>query len=182
MEAVDFSPRMPEVEKDFEEGAIALAKELASDHAKRQMAILTPGRNVKRSKTLPPPEELPPGNRNILESIAPSARPQFIVAIGMTEVNAFQSNPYRAVPFLNVLEGLVQIGHAVLLFEGHSSALSAVCKDADLLLVDEAMIPFLQADWMTAAESGMKFPCVLKIKRGEGGFGGARWLDNPRLP
>lgn len=91
----------------------------------------------------------------------------------MTELQAFRENSYRAVPFLDFLEGLVRLGHAVVLFEGHASALTRVCQDADLLIVDEAMISFLQSDWLSAAEAVMRRPCVLKTKRAAEGFGGA---------
>jgi hypothetical protein len=43
-------------------------------------------------------------------------------------------------------------------FEGHPSALAAGCREADVLIVDGAMVPYLQADWTAVASSAMKRP------------------------
>jgi len=161
---VDFRPRMPEVDEMIEE-ALELARQMAADREKRQLVILTPGRNVTSSATLPPRETLRPEFLAELESLAPSDRQRSIVAIGMTDFRAFQANPYLAVPFLKLLHGLVQIGHGVILFEGHPSALAEVCRDADLLIVDGEMIPFLQPDWLPVAQAVMREPNVVKVRR-----------------
>ncbi len=59
----------------------------------------------------------------------------------------------------------MQIGHAVVLFEGHPSALAEVCRAADLLVVDSEMIPFLQTDWLPVAQAVMREPNVVKVRR-----------------
>lgn len=50
------------------------------------------------------------------------------------------------------------IGHAVWVFEGHFSALAAGCRDADLLLVDGGLVPFLQPDWIKVVSPVMRNP------------------------
>jgi hypothetical protein len=48
---------------------------------------------------------------------------------------------------------MAYIGHSVWIFEGHPSALAAGCKGADLLIVDDAMVPHLAPDWQLVASS-----------------------------
>jgi len=159
---VDFTPRMPEVD-EMKGEALEHARQMAAHGEK--LIIFTPGRNVTFSATLPPRETLREDFFAELESLAPSDRQRSIVAIGMTEFRAFLANPYLAVPFLKLLHGLVQIGHAVILFEGHASALAEVCRDADLLVVDSEMIQFLQTDWLPVAQAVMREPNVVKVRR-----------------
>lgn len=59
-------------------------------------------------------------------------------------------------PFAGLFIGLAYIGHTVWIFEGHPSALVAGCRDADLLIVDGGMIPFMAKDWATTAASVMR--------------------------
>ena len=54
--------------------------------------------------------------------------------------------------------GLLLTHVAVWVFEGHPSALSAGCREADVLIVDGAMVPHLQQDWIAVASSAMKHP------------------------
>jgi hypothetical protein len=44
----------------------------------------------------------------------------------------------------------------VWIFEGHPSALQAGCRDADVLIVDSAMLPVLQTDWQDVAAAAMR--------------------------
>jgi hypothetical protein len=83
----------------------------------------------------------------------------------MTDFPAMKSDPYRCIPFLGTLEGFVQIGHAVILFEGHTSAFSSICENADLLLIDHEMIPYLQPDWIGVLSSVMRNDYIIRIRR-----------------
>jgi hypothetical protein len=69
-----------------------------------------------------------------------------------------RANISKAIPFFGMLLGFAYIGHAVWVFEGHSSALGHGCRNADVLLVDGAMVPFLQLDWQTVASRVMRRP------------------------
>jgi len=53
----------------------------------------------------------------------------------------------KAIPFLGMLLGLSYIGHSVWVFEGHSSALAAGCRDADVLVVDSVLRGKLCGSW-----------------------------------
>ena len=163
---VDFSPRMPQVDEDrLTEEVLRVAQSMATDQMKRQLVIVTPGRLIKTSDPLPPRGTLAPEFVAMLEGIAPSTQQWNIIAIGMTEFRAFNASPNTSVPFLELLHGFIQIGHAVILFEGHPSGFTQMCHNRDLLVVDSEMIPFLQTDWLGIAKSTMRQPNVLKVNR-----------------
>jgi len=163
---VDFSPRMPEVDSDLlTEEVIIFAQDMAENQSERHLVIITPGRMIKTSDTLPARETLAPEFVSRLETIAPSNKPWNIIAIGMTEFRAFNASPNNSVPFLDLLHGFVQIGHAVILFEGHPSGFTQMCRNRDLIVVDSEMIPFLQSDWLETAKSTMRNPNILKVNR-----------------
>ncbi|MCU1236933.1 MAG: hypothetical protein JWP63_4900 [Candidatus Solibacter sp.] len=67
----------------------------------------------------------------------------------------------KAIPFLGILVGLSYIGHAVWIFEGHTSTLAAGCRDADVLLVDSVMRPLLATGWDADAARCMRNPNIL---------------------
>lgn len=164
-EALDFTPRMPEVEP-LDESLVQYARQVAANPAERRLVTLTPGRLVASTDPLPPPgETMPPQAIAELMAIAPPQPPQQIVAIGMTEFKAYSANPQQAIPFIGYLYGLAQLGHAVILFEGHPSAFALLCRDSDLLIVDEAMVPFLQADWLEVAGAVMHQIHILIFER-----------------
>ena len=59
--------------------------------------------------------------------------------------------------------GLAYSGNRVWIFEGHSTALEAGVINAEILLVDSAMLPFIQKDWTTVARRVMSEPRQLLI-------------------
>lgn len=163
---VDFSPRMPEVESDLlTDELLTIAQSMAEIKSKPKLVIITPGRLIKTSDPLPGSETLEPSFYSMLEEIAPSSNHWNILAIGMTEFRAFNASPHNSVPFLNLLHGFAQIGHAVILFEGHPSGFMQMCRNRDLLVVDSEMIPFLQKDWLEVARLTMRKPNILKVNR-----------------
>src|SRR5204863_4459621 len=93
----------------------------------------------------------------IEKMISPAVKRK-IAAIAYTELEAVQTDAGRAIPFLGILLGFAYIGHTVWVFEGHSSALAAGCRDADVLIVDGGMAPHLPPDWRTVASASMKKP------------------------
>ncbi len=91
-----------------------------------------------------------------IEQMFPSASPLNIAVIAMTELGAVRANLAKAIPFVGYLLGMGYLGHSVIVFEGHPSALSAACHDADVLLVDGGMIPFLERGWVESARQAMR--------------------------
>ena len=174
---VDFTPRMPDA-RPVQEGVVDYARDVAFDPVNRRLVMITPDRRIKTSPILPSKHELPIQFVVELESIAPSAGQWLIVAIGLTDPDALALDMYRCVPFMGMLQGLSQIGHAVVLFEGHEEALGDVCKDANLLIVDDAMIPFLAEDWMARVLGSMRNPYIIRIKREEDSISAERLVIN----
>jgi hypothetical protein len=163
---VDFSPRMPDVDADMlTDELLTIAQDMAEIKSKPKLVIITPGRLIKTSDPLPGRETIEPKFLSMLEEIAPSSNRWNVLAIGMTEFRAFNASPHNSVPFLNLLHGFAQIGHAVILFEGHPSGFTRMCQNRDLLVVDSQMMPFLQSDWLEVARSTMRTPTILKVNR-----------------
>jgi hypothetical protein len=94
----------------------------------------------------------------------------------MTDFEALLEDSYRCIPFLGTLEGFVQLGHAVILFEGHPNALAEVCENADLLLIDDQMIRFLRRDWLATALNVMRNDYIIRINRADQNITGAERL------
>jgi hypothetical protein len=95
-----------------------------------------------------------------IESILPSTASKKIAVIAYTELSVVRTNLAGAIPFFGMLLGFAYIGHSVWVFEGHSSALAAGCKDANVVVVDGGMLPFLQPDWKEVVTGAMKFPSI----------------------
>jgi hypothetical protein len=67
----------------------------------------------------------------------------------------------QSIPFFGMLLGLASIGHSVCVFPGTDESLVPGCKDADLLVVDDAQVPSLAADWKQSAKAAMRSPNIL---------------------
>ena len=138
--------------------------------------MITPNREIKTSINLPPKDTLPQEFIAHLESLAPSTEQWLIVAIGMTEFTAIKDDPYQCIPFLGSLEGFVQLGHAVILFEGHTNALPEVCENADMLIIDERMIQHMKKDWLPIVLSVMRNDYIIRVKVDDAQVQGAERL------
>jgi hypothetical protein len=62
----------------------------------------------------------------------------------------------KSIPFLGNLMGLCYLGHAVCLFSGDARELEAGCREADLLIVDSAVLPSLPTGWEDDAAKVMR--------------------------
>lgn len=153
---------MPNV-SPLKEGVVQYARDLAFDPINRRLIMITPNREIKTSINLPPKDTLPQEFIAHLESLAPSTEQWLIVAIAMTDFAAVSKDPYQCVPFLGTLEGFVQLGHAVILFEGHSNALAEICENADMLIIDERMIQYMKKDWLPVVLSVMRNDYVIRV-------------------
>jgi hypothetical protein len=157
--------RMPEVDEPTDIGAVFdTARRAASGEGEqppglpgRHVIIVTPGRMLKY-QPCPPPGSMPAPRVASIEQMIPSNPKRNIAAIAFTEIAAITKSADKAIPFLGILLGFAYIGHAVWIFEGHPSALVAGCREADALLVDGAMVPYLQGDWAAVAAKTMRHP------------------------
>ena len=149
---------LPNIEELFEKARKAAAGEgeQAPEQPGQHVIVVTPGRMLM-FQPCPPPGSMPSSQvASIQQMISPKVK-RNVAAIAYTELSALTSG-ISAVPFFGFLLGFAYIGHAVWVFEGHPSALTAGCRDADVLIVDGGMVPHLQKDWMAIASSVMRTP------------------------
>lgn len=183
LDPADFTPRMPEVDVPGDLAArFERARRIASglepvpgpgalSSGQRHMVIVTLGR-MFMLHPCPPPGSMSASMVAAIEKIAPSSTRLSIAVIAFTDLRALREGFSKAIPFAGYVLGLAYVGHSVVVFEGHPSALKAGCQDGDMVVVDEAMIPMLQADWLPAAWSVMRAPQALVF----GGNGALRRL------
>jgi len=165
---------MPEVyiRKDIEEvftrarEAADQSKERDDGLLRRQVIIVTPGR-LLIAKECPILPELPAEALEMLIGLLPPNPPRKIAVIAYTLLEALKSDLRRAVPFIDILLGFGTLGHSVWIFEGHPGALAAGCREADLLLVDSAMLAELEKDgnWQVTALAAMQGKEIKVIAR-----------------
>ncbi|MCD6356383.1 MAG: hypothetical protein J7L66_03760 [Anaerolineaceae bacterium] len=131
------------------------------------MIIITPGR-LLIGKDCPLAEEIPVEQLALLGELIPPQPPIHIAVIAYTFLDALKTDIRRAIPFFEFLLGFSALGHTVWVFEGHRSALSAGCTEADLLLVDSGMQDALNAqnpDWRAQALEAMRGSTIRIIAR-----------------
>ena len=170
-----FTPRMPEVDVRPEIGAIFSRARAAAAQTyigedgieRRQVIIITPGRLLV-AKGSPQADEIPVELLTLLSELVPPQPFINIAVLAYTYLDALKVDIRRAIPFFDFLLGLTALGHTVWVFEGHTSALTAGCMEADLLLVDSGLLPALEAhnpDWRTQALQAMRGDTVKLIAR-----------------
>lgn len=140
------------------------ANPTADPSGERCIVVVTPSRTFAILRS--PAKSTPPAPAvEALEKIAPSIRPLDITVIAYIQFDALVQTQAKPAPIIGLTIGLSRIGHCVVVFEGHPSAFHAGCRDADLLVVDETMIPHLQKDWESAARSAMRGAEILIVAR-----------------
>jgi hypothetical protein len=158
-----YQPHMPQVDAleklddIFAEARKAARGEIRPPGAgpdERFYVVVTPGRMVMY-KPCPLPGSMSPDQVAPIERLLPPVVKRNIAVIANTEVQTVTKEISRAIPFVGMLMGFAYIGHAVWIFEGHPTSLQAGCREADLLIVDGGMTPFLSKDWIQAALSTM---------------------------
>jgi hypothetical protein len=163
-----FDPRMPDVVavSNIEQIFAEARKRAAGEDWPRALVIIRPDRQFVCVQA----PEHPKSDAN-LERIVPTAVKRNIAVIGYTgssqEIFATMGleDANKAIPFFGLLMGFSDIGHSVWIFEGHVAAIAAGCRDADLLLVDSGMAPFLQHGWEDEAAKVMRSPNILMHDR-----------------
>jgi hypothetical protein len=151
---------VPDIEDVFyraREAAAGRGEQPTLEQPCRYIVIVTPKRELMFCPSLME-GTMPDEQVAVLERMAPSDEKRNIAVIALNEFSGTSDAEKinSVIPFYGILLGLGYIGHAVWVFEGHSSALAAGCRRADALMVDSGMIPFLQKDWLDIASGVMR--------------------------
>ncbi len=165
-------PRVPEVDDrgNIEDIFANVRRAAAGDKGPRGLVMVRPDRRYLVLPALPAMPALTASAADI-ERLIPSAVKRNVAVIGDTSFtteklggtpavpNIVDAN--RSIPFFGILMAMSYSGHAVWVFEGHSSALAAGCRDADVLIVDSGMLPFLPKGWEDVASAVMRNANIL---------------------
>lgn len=152
---------LPHIEYVFDDARKAAAGEGSQpDQSHRYVVIVTPERRLLLCPCPSPgsmSKELVAG---IEQTFSPGVKN--IAVISFNEINdpTDLANINVVIPFFGLLVAIAYTGHPVWVFEGHPSALAAGCRDADVLIVDGGMKPFLQDDWLDVASGVMRNDAV----------------------
>jgi hypothetical protein len=116
----------------------------------RCIGIMTPGRLLLLVGA-PKPGTVPDQFVEQVNALLPSDKPLHIAAISFTALDPLMRDKTKCIPMLGQLLGFAYVGHNVIAFEGHSSALEYALEGCDVLWIDSAMLPLLQRDWIDVA-------------------------------
>jgi hypothetical protein len=131
--------------------------------AQGQLIVLRPDLQWLALRALPR-DAAPPQMIASVERMIPPTIKRNIAVIGDTswamdpEANLHAAN--QAIPFFGLLMGFGTIGHCVWIFDGSSFVLNAGCRDADVLIVDDACLANLPNDWQGNALKVMRKPQI----------------------
>ncbi|HEY4422586.1 MAG TPA: hypothetical protein VGN10_00185 [Pyrinomonadaceae bacterium] len=120
------------------------------DQAKRGVAIVTPGRLIMLDPC-PERDSVPESELLPMLEMLPAKSPLNISVVSYTRIEALHEDMNKAIPFRGYLLAWATAGHNVIVFEGHPSAFDSGVRDADVLLMDSDMLPFVQFNWVEAA-------------------------------
>jgi hypothetical protein len=142
------------------DGVVAKVREMTAGG--RYVGIIRPDRTYLL--TAPPPKSsMQPQMIQMMEKMIPPRLPRNIGAIADTYFSMKPGGGIPAlaetgqeIPFFGMLLGMACIGHSVCVFPGTDDSLAVGCKGADLLIVDDAQVPLLVADWNTVAAAAMR--------------------------
>ena len=164
--AAPSGPQMPDVAPvgDIEEVFAQVRKTASGEGGPRGLVLVRPDRRLLLMPALeasPKLTEMAAG----MERLIPSDVKRNVAVIadtgfaGGAKPDLAQAS--KAIPFLGLLTGLNYIGHSLWVFEGHSSALAAGLRDADVLIVDSGMAPHLEKGWQETAAAVMRNANIL---------------------
>jgi hypothetical protein len=104
--------------------------------------------------TLPVAAEMPHELVEMNRACIPHTRPLHITAVSFTGLRP--SSDIKSMPFIACILPLASIGHNIVVFEGHESGFEPALTDADVLVIDSGMLPFLQQDWFAVARRAFR--------------------------
>jgi hypothetical protein len=89
--------------------------------------------------------------------IAPEPR-RTVAVIADAKVSGSVEQVNETIPVIGLLTGLAYIGHCVVVFDGQLSMVADGCRDSDVLIIDDAVLPRLQDEWYPIATKVMRRP------------------------
>ena len=155
------------------ETLVASARQMAAKPHDRYIVLMTPLR-VLLGVPCPNLEMVRQSAVEALKRQFPPSQPLKVTVIAHTRsaLNAVPERAYRAfgrdIPFFNMLLGMGALGHNVFIFEGHRSAFPAACHAADLLVVDEHVLPNLGVRWPELARNQMQTDNAIIVRSAKG--------------
>ena len=103
---------------------------------------------------------VPPGVRRNIAVIADTSFAREGQKMDLAEIG-------RVLPFFGILIGFSYIGHAVWIFDADAegATLADGCREADLLIVDSAVVRGLPKEWGLASSAVMRNPNIILMDR-----------------
>lgn len=144
----------------------------AGTHGMRRVAIIAPDGTL----VLVPVPDPGEADQSLIRDVRAALAPQGEAVTGLT-ITAINSTSgvqrlgrsfqklLPLVPNLSYLIGAAYLGNTVVSFEGHPHVFAAGCEEADMLLLDDGMIPFLQSDWAAVALKTLRQPRIILFGR-----------------
>ena len=141
-------------------------------HGERRVVIIAPDGTLVLVP-VPTPEEADRSLlRDVRTALAPHQEP--VTGLVITGINCtsgaqrlgrsfFKLLPL--VPNLSYLVGAACLGNTVVAFEGHANDFAAGCEGADVLILDDGMLPLLRPDWAAIALNLLRQPRVILFGR-----------------
>jgi len=137
--------------------------------ARGQLVIVRPGGDFLLLPKLPDGSMRPEVTTG-LASLIPTDRTRNIAVIAavapdlsstptVTDINS-------TIPFFGMLMAFSYLGHAVWIFDGNPDTLTGGCRDADVLIVDSALLPSLPSGWQLTVPAVMRNANILIHDRG----------------
>jgi hypothetical protein len=159
-----FAPRMPDVDVhlDLTEVFAKVRAMLSASHPSKELSagqrcvgIVTPDRTIALLGG-PKPGSAPQEFVASAKTLIPFNSALNITAIAFTGTKAPKDTDIKRIPFLAGLLSFAYIGHSVVVFEGHESGFEAALKEADVLIIDSNMLPFIQINWFAVARTALR--------------------------
>ncbi len=167
--------RMPQVSPNRDVArCFADARRISAGwNGRRWVVIIAPDGSLIKVP-VPLPEE---ADQSLLRDVRAALSPEggeVVTGLAITSINGTGGIQKRARSFFQILElvpnlshlvGAACLGNTVVAFEGHPGDFPAGVANADVLIVDDGMVPFLQPDWAAIALKELRHPRILQFGR-----------------
>lgn len=144
----------------------------AGTHGLRRVVVIAPDGTLVNVPVPEPGDADPSLIRDVRAALAPENEPVTGLAItainctlGVQRLGRSFHKMLTLLPNLSYLVGAACLGNTVVSFEGHPNAFAVGCEEADMLILDEGMIPFLQPDWAAVALTKLRQPRIILFGR-----------------